>query len=150
MTADEFLKRIETYDSLVEGKLNEREKLWELATKVTVPTDKEVVQTSGVSDKVGNIAAKLVDIENELDDIIDEYIDIRNECIDVIEQLADKPIEYKVIHKHYVLYKSYADISIEENYSYDGIIKAKNRALSRVDAILREKPQMLETVYKSI
>ena len=139
MTADEFLKQIETYDSLVEGKLNEREKLWELATKVTLPTDREAIQTSGVSDKVGNIAAKLIDIENELDDIIDEYIDIQRECVSVIEQLRDKPIEYKAIHKHYVLYKSYADISIEEDYSYDGIIKAKNRALSRVDEILRKK-----------
>ena len=139
MTADEFLRRIETYDSLVEGKINEREKLWLLATKITVPTDREAIQTSGISDKVGNIGAKLADLERELDDIIDEFIDIQRECISVIEQLADIPIEYNIIHKHYVLYKSFAEISQEENYSYDGIIKAKNRALRRVDAILREK-----------
>lgn len=139
MTAEEFLNRIATYDSLVEGKINEREKLWLLATKITVPTDREAIQTSGVSDKVGNIGAKLADIERELDDLIDEYIDIQKECISVIEQLSDNPIHYNIIHKHYVLYKSFAEISLEENYSYDGIIKAKNKALSRIDAILQEK-----------
>lgn len=139
MTADEFLRRIEIYDTLIEGKLNEREKLWLLATKITVPTDREAIQTSGVSDKVGNIAAKLADIERELDDAIDEFIDVQKECVSVIEKLADTPIDYTIIHKHYVLYKSFAEISQEENYSYDGIIKAKNRALRRIDAILREK-----------
>lgn len=147
MTADEFLKQIETYDTLVEGKLNEREKLWELATKITVPTDKEAIQTSGVSDKVGNIAAKLADIENEIDSLVDEYIDVQRECISVIEKLADKPIEYSVIHKHYVLYKTFVEIAEEESYSYDGIIKAKDRALKRIDAILREKT---EFVHNSI
>lgn len=143
MTADEFLRQIEIYDSLVDGKISERDKLWELATKITVPTDREAIQTSGVSDKVGNIAAKLADVERELDEIIDEYIDIQRECIGVIEKLADKPIEYNVIHKHYVLYKSFAEIEQEECYSYDGIMKVKKRALSRIEGFLSEKERVM-------
>lgn len=139
MTADEFLQRIEIYDSLVDAKISERDKLWELATKITVPTDREAIQTSGVSDKVGNIGAKLADVERELDEIIDEYIDIQRECIKLIERLADKPIEYKVIHKHYVLYKTLVEIEREENYSYDGIMRIKKRALQRIEDFMREK-----------
>ena len=142
MTADEFLSQIEIYDSLVEGKMNECEKLWLLVTKMTASIDGEAIQISGVSDKVGNIGADLVDTVRELEALMDEYIDIQNDCISVIEQLRDKPIEYRAIHKHYVLYKSYTDISLEENYSYNGIIKAKNRALSRIDAILQEKEKV--------
>lgn len=139
MTADEFLQQIATYDSLVDGKISERDKLWDLATKITVPTDKEAIQTSGVSDKVGNIGAKLADVERELDEIIDEYIDIQRECIKLIERLADKPVEYNVIHKHYVLYKSFAEIEREENYTHDGIMKVRRRALARIEGFLREK-----------
>lgn len=139
MTADEFLHQIEMYDSLVDAKIGERDKLWELATKITVPTDKEAIQTSGVSDKVGNIAAKLADVERELDAIIDEYLDIKKECISFIEELADKPIEYRVIHKHYVQYKTFVEIEQEEGYSYQGIIKIKERALKRIEEFLREK-----------
>lgn len=144
MTADEFLSQIETYDSLVEGKINEREKLWLLATKITIPTDREVIQTSGVSDKVGNIGAKLADVERELDAIIDEYIDIHRECVSVIERLADKPVEYAVIHKHYVLYKTFVEIEQEEGYSYQGIMKIKERALKRIEGFLREKDENIQ------
>lgn len=139
MTADEFLQQIATYDSLVDGKISERDKLWELVTKITVPTDREAIQTSGVSDKVGNIGAKLADVERELDEIIDEYIDIQRECVKLIGRLADKPIEYRVIHKHYVLYKTLVDISQEECYSYDGIMRVKSRALKRIEGFLREE-----------
>lgn len=142
MTADEFLQQIEVYDSLVDAKIGERDKLWELATKITVPTDKEAIQTSGVSDKVGNIAAKLADIDRELNEIIDEYIDIKNECISFIEKLADKPIEYRVIHKHYVQYKTFVEIEQEEGYSYQGIMKIKERALKRIEGFLKEKEKV--------
>lgn len=150
MTADEFLQQIEMYDSLVDAKIGERDKLWELATKITVPTDKEAIQTSGVSDKVGNIAAKLADIDRELNEIIDEYIDIKNECISFIEKLADKPIEYRVIHKHYVQYKTFVEIEQEEGYSYQGIMKIKERALKRIEDFLREKDEYLKSVYNII
>ena len=150
MTADEFLQQIEMYDSLVDAKIGERDKLWELATKITVPTDKEAIQTSGVSDKVGNIAAKLADIDRELNEIIDEYIDIKNECISFIEKLADKPIEYRVIHKHYVQYKTFVEIEQEEGYSYQGIMKIKERALKRIEDFLQEKDEHLKSVYNII
>lgn len=142
MTADEFLQQIEMYDSLVDAKIGERDKLWELATKITVPTDREAIQTSGASDKVGNIAAKLADIDRELNEIIDEYIDIKVECINLIEKLADRPIEYRVIHKHYVQYKSFVEIEQEEGYSYQGIMKIKERALKRIEGFLKEKEKV--------
>lgn len=150
MTADEFLQQIEMYDSLVDAKIGERDKLWELATKITVPTDREAIQTSGASDKVGNIAAKLADIDRELNEIIDEYIDIKVECISLIEKLADRPIEYRVIHKHYVQYKTFVEIEQEEGYSYQGIMKIKERALNRIEGFLREKDEYLKSVYNII
>ena len=59
MNADEFLKQIERADKVISNKLYEVQRLRVLAVSTTVPTDREVVQTSGVSDKVGNIVAKI-------------------------------------------------------------------------------------------
>lgn len=143
MTAEEFLRQIERYDRLIDCKISELCRYKCLVTSVTVPTDREAVQTSGVSDKVGNMVAKIVDLENEIDTIIDEYIDIRRTCIGVIEMLKDKPLQYAIIHKHYVQYKSYAEIAAEEHYTYDGILKAKNRALQRIDKILKKNERKL-------
>lgn len=143
MTADEFLKQIEKYDRMIDGKLSELYRYKCLVTSVTVPTDREAVQTSGVSDKVGNIVAKIVDLENEIDDIIDEYIDTRKRCISVIEMLKD-PLQYAIIHKHYVEYKSYAEIAAEECYSYVWIMTVKDKALREVERIIKNFSENLK------
>ena len=150
MTAEEFLSRIETYDTLIDGKLNERQKLWCLATRMTASFDREAVQKSGLSDKVGEIGTKLAYIEREIDEVIDTYIDIQNECIEVIEMLAGKPLYYKVIHMHFVDYVSYADIAKSLHYSYTWIMEIKDRALAEVEKIINfdEKIQALEKSIK--
>ncbi len=135
MTADEFLKQIERADTLIDSKLSELYRLRCLVTSITVPTDREAIQTSGVSDKVGNTVAKIVDLENEIDDMIDEYIDTRNKCIRVIEQLTD-PLQYAIIHKRYVQYKSYAEIEDETNYSHQWIMEVRRKALREIDRII--------------
>lgn len=135
MTADEFLKQIERADSMIDSKLSELYRLRCLVTSITVPTDREAVQTSGVSDKVGNIVAKIVDLENEIDEMIDGYIDTRNRCIKVIEQLTDT-LQYSVIHKRYVEYKSYPEIEKETNYSHQWIMEVRKRALREIDRII--------------
>lgn len=135
MTADEFLKQIERADTMIDGKLSELYRLRCLATSVTVPTDREAVQSSGVSDKVGNIVAKIVDLENEIDEMIDEYIDVRNKCIGVIERLSI-PLQYKIIHMHYVQYKSYAQIEEELNYSHAWVMECRKEALSNIERMI--------------
>jgi hypothetical protein len=138
MTADEFLMQIEKFDKMIDCKLSELYRYKCLVTSVTVPTDREAVQTSGVSDKVGNIVAKIIDLENEIDTMIDEYIDTRRRCITVIEMLKD-PLQYAIIHKHYVQYKSYAEIADEESYSYVWIMTVKDRALREIERIINKK-----------
>lgn len=138
MTADEFLKQIERADTLIDSKLSELYRLRCLATSVTVPTDREAVQTSGVSDKVGSIVAKIVDLENEIDEMIDRYIDIRNKCIGVIEMLSNS-LEYKIIHMHYVQYKTYTEIEEELNYSHTWVMEVRREALKKIERIINEK-----------
>lgn len=147
MTADEFLKQIERADTLIDSKLSELYRLRCLVTSITVPTDREAIQTSGVSDKVGNTVAKIVDLENEIDDMIDEYIDTRNKCIGVIEQLKDT-LQYKVIHMRYVEYKSYVEIEDELNYSHQWIMEVRRNALREIERIINEEnPLIIKTPY---
>lgn len=138
MTAVKFLEQIERADALIDSKLSELYRLRCLATSVTVPTDREAVQTSGVSDKVGSIVAKIIDLENEIDDMIDQYIDTRNKCIGVIEMLTN-PLQYKIIHMHYVQYKTYAEIEEELNYSHTWVMEVRRDALKNIEAIINEK-----------
>ena len=138
MTADEFLSQIERADTLINGKCSELYRLRCLATSVTVPTDREAVQTSGVSDKVGSTVAKIVDLQNEINDMIDDYIDTMNKCIGVIEMLTNS-LQYKIIHMHYVQYKTYSEIEEELNYSHTWVMEVRREALKNIEKIINDK-----------
>lgn len=136
MTADEFLRQIKTYDTLIDCKCAELQSLYDLVTRITSTTDKEVVQTSGANDKVGMTVAKIVDLQNEINEVVDEYVDIKRYCISVIEMLRDRPLRYSILHMHFVQYKGYTEIAAETNYSYKWIMDEKKAALRQVERII--------------
>ena len=135
MDAKEYLQQISKDDRLIQNKCIEVYQLRCLATSVTAPMGTEPVQTSGASDKVGNIAAKVVDLENEINGLIDKFIDDKHERIKVIEQIKD-PLQYNILHKHYVQGKRFREIADEEHYSEVHISKQHQKALGKVQKIL--------------
>jgi hypothetical protein len=98
----------------------------------------EVIQTSGVSDKVGNVAAKIVDLEAEINRLIDKFIDDKQERIKVIEQVDDALL-YTILHKHYVQYKKFVTIAEEEHYTEVHISNKHQEALEKVQEILDKR-----------
>ena len=77
---------------------DERE-LWALATSMTQAND-GMPHASGVSDKVGNIVAKILAAQDRTNAQIDRYVDTRNDVIRHIEMLPPK--QYRVLHWLYV------------------------------------------------
>lgn len=138
MDAKEYLGQIEMLDELIQNKLVEAYQLRCLATSCTAPTDREPGGSGGVSDRVGNIVAKIVDLENETNDIIDRFVDLKQECIGVIEAVQP-PLWYTILHKHYIQYKPLVVIAEEEGYSYSHICDLHLRCLEKVQSILDER-----------
>lgn len=135
MTASEYLNQIKNCDIRINQKLVELQQLRSMATSITAPIGGDMVQTSGSGDKVGHIVAKIIDTENEINRMIDEYLDMKNACIRTIEKLTN-PLQYIVIHKHYVEGKTLYQISDEEGYSYQYIIEIHNSALNEIEKYL--------------
>lgn len=144
MNAREYLEEIEYLDGVIQGKLDEVRQLRDLAESCTAPTDKEPT-SSGVTDKVGNIVSKIVDLQNETNDILDSFIDKRQERIKVIEGIK-KPLYYNILHKHYIgvkfnddtqtWYMSLQDIAEDLGYSYSHICTSHLEALAEVQRVL--------------
>lgn len=130
-----YLQQIAKDDNLIQNKCVEVYQLRCLATSVTVPMGTEPVQTSGPSDKVGNITAKIVDLEAEINRMIDKFIDDKQERIKVIEQIDDE-LQYNILHKHYVQGKKFTEIAEEEHYSEVHISKQHQKALKKVQKII--------------
>lgn len=138
MTAKEYLQQIREMESIVKNKMVELYQLKCLATSITAPPDREAVQTSGISDKVGDIGARIVDLEREIMAQIDEFIQKKQECIDIIERVRPlNDIQYNILHKKYVGNKTLREISEEECYSYDYIRELHGEALKKVMEIMR-------------
>lgn len=136
--AQEYLEYIEKANAQIQNKLVEVYQLRCLATSITAPMGQESVQTSGVSDKVGNITAKIVDLEQKINRMIDTFIDKKQERIEVIEQVEDTLL-YTILHKRYVQGKKLNVIAQEEHYTDVHISNKHQEALEEVQRILDKK-----------
>ena len=147
MTAETYLDRIRILDERIQGKVEEIYRLRCLAASCTAPTDREPCTPSGGSDRIGNIVAKIVDMQNEYADLVDAFLDEKAERIKVIEGIQ-KPLYYTILRKHYVgvkqgedaptRYLSLAEIAEAEGYSYPHVCECHRKALDAVQRILDE------------
>lgn len=116
MTARQYLSQIEILEKRIQNKLAEESQLRSLATSISSPAAAEHVQTSGSGDRVGDIVAKIVDVQAETDELVKSYLSRRSEIIHAIESVEQlKP--YEALFKRYVEYKTLEEISDEMGYS---------------------------------
>lgn len=134
MTAKQYLSQIEILDRRIQNKLSEEYQLRSLATNVSVSNNSERVQTSGSGDRIGNIVAKIVDVQSETEKLVDEYLKQRSDIIQTIEDIEALNC-YELLFKKYVEYKTLNDISEEMGYSLQHIKRLHGQALEEVRKI---------------
>jgi phosphoglycerate-specific signal transduction histidine kinase len=137
MDAKTYLQQIEKSDKLIQNKLAELYQLRCLTTSISSAMKDDVVQTSRSGDKLADVVAKIIDLEREIDSVIDDFVDLKTECVQVIEQVSDV-LQYNILHKHYVQYKSFVEIASEEGYTYPWILECHAKALKKVQDIIKE------------
>ena len=150
LTAKEYLQQIKDLKNAIKNKESELFLLECLATGTTAPTDREPVQTSGTSDKVGNLAVKIVMMQNEILMQKAEALEKISECISVIEKIKELPCntaetQYNILHKRYVEFKKLNQIAEEECYNYDYIRELHGVALQNVKKIMPEQKEPTQT-----
>lgn len=137
MLAKDFLEQIEKDDNRIQNKLVELYQLRCLASGIGSLSTDDRVQSSPEGDRLGKIIAKIVDAEKEINELIDNLIVEKQKRIDIIEQIqSESNLQYIVLHKHYVQYKSFTNIAKEEGYSDVWILKVHSEGLKNVQNIL--------------
>lgn len=116
MTVKEYLLNIKKLKRAIRLKQEEIEELRTLATSITVKTGEEPVQTSGTSDKVGNIVAKIVDLQRDMEDSMIEYLKQRAECVKLLEQMQEVD-EREVLYRRYVQDMKWEEVAQAMGYS---------------------------------
>lgn len=122
----DWLDQVKKLDELINAKLAERTQLMDMATKITQEMT-GMPHGGGVSDKVGNVAAKLADLAKETDDLVDRYVDHRNLVIEILEKLP--PMEYGALHRHFIQYMTWEQVAEDMGKSYMQVWRYKRSGL---------------------
>lgn len=133
MTPAEWLEQVKKIDQLIDGKISEREKLWDMVTRTTGNMD-GMPHGTGISDPVGNITPKLLEIAKEIDELIDYYVDYKQKVVSTLEQLPEK--EYAVLHRYYIRYMTLEEIAEEMSYSLMSIWRFKAKGLKMLKDVI--------------
>lgn len=109
MDTKQYLSKIRYYDRMIRNKFEEMNQIKGLSLSLSVPTDKEKVQSSGDKDKIGKSISIAVDLENEIEEIIKK----RAYIVTQISQMEDADY-YDVLAQKYILGKIPKEISLED------------------------------------
>lgn len=135
--AKRFLQQIRLYDSRINAKLAERDRLKAMMTKIT-PTLRDVPSSgSGGQDKISDAMAKLIDLEAEIDREIDSLVDARNSVVGTIDKVMDTQM-HEVLCKRYIAFKTWEQIAFEIGKSYQWTWSIHGKALQAVEEILKK------------
>lgn len=129
-----YLSQVYALNCRIENKKSERDQLRELSTSVSSFANTERVQTSSNQDKMGDTAAKIVDLETEITATIVEYLSKKEEVIKTIESVENINM-YNLLYKRYVEGKSLTSIAEEMGFSEDYVKHLHGDALNIVKKI---------------
>lgn len=133
MTSKEYLSRYRWQNDRINAKL---EQVAELRRKVQTVASHGSGDTTGASssaiyDRVGEITARIVDMEHEIDDDIDRCIDIQREVLSAISAVPDERLRH-LLELKYINCATLEEIAVRMDYSYKQICRLHGQALLQV------------------
>lgn len=137
MTAKTYLQQIRIAEIKIEDGLEELARLKALATKVTSAMDGEMVSGSKNPDKLTDVVAKIIKLQEKINRDVDKYVDIKQDAVGMLAEI-DNPTHYKILHSRYVLYKTWEQIACEMGYTYQWICQLHGVALLEFEKILKK------------
>lgn len=134
MISKEYLSQYHTLNARIDSKLAQVERLRQLAQSAGGHGNSDGGHCTQPRDKIGELTAKIVDLETEINSEIDELVDLEREIRGVIAQVQ-KESQRTVLEMKYINGWTLKRIASEMNYSLDGIKKIHKRALESVHPI---------------
>lgn len=107
---NEWLNDVRKLDLLIDAKIAEMQRLYDLSTKCTQSID-GMPKGSGKTDKVGSMAPKIADLYRETEDALIKYTGLKKDVLSAIEKLPGN--EYGAIHMHYIRYMTWEQVAEE-------------------------------------
>lgn len=136
--AKRYLLRMKQCDARINAMQDKIDDLYDQATRITPMLKQDVVSGGGNHDKVGDAAAKIVDLREEINRQIDYYVDLQREANDLLNKLTDH-VHYTILYRRYMLGDSFAVIAAEIGKGERQTYSLHGDALVALSALLMEK-----------
>ena len=130
MTAKEYLSRYRFLNDGINAKLMQVDELRSKAQTVS-GGNSTGAHSSQPYDRIGEITAKIVDLEREINEEIDRLVDIQREIRESIATVPEERLRTLLEYK-YINCMTLEEIAVRMNYSYKQICRLHGAALLRV------------------
>lgn len=134
MTTKQYLGQIERLNRMIENKMVESKQIRNMVCNISVPLDKERVQTSSNYDKLGDGVSKLVDIEKETDELVDKYVNTRRKIISQIDKMENRDF-YLVLTYKFVQSLEFKDIFLKMGIAERTMYSIYGQALKEFESL---------------
>lgn len=133
MTTKEYLSQYRSLNDSINAKL---EQVGELRRKAQTVSSGSSDGTHGSTprDRIGEITARIVDLEREINEDIDRSIDLQREIRAAIATVPEVRLRTLLEYK-YINLLTLDETAVRMNYSYPQICRLHGRALQRVKMI---------------
>nr|DAO87965.1 MAG TPA: Protein of unknown function (DUF1492) [Caudoviricetes sp.] len=130
MRAKEYLQQLRRLDTVIDQKIKELDDLKVKSTCIGgFDYSKERVQTSPSGDApYAKTVHRMIDLNEKINRDIDDFVDRKHKIINEIQSLENTK-HIQILFKKYVEYKSFEQISVEMNYTYQYIVLLHGYAL---------------------
>jgi hypothetical protein len=136
--AKAYLQRLAQCDARINAMQDKIDDLYDQATRITPTLKQDVVSGGGNHDKVGDAAAKIVDLRNEINRQIDYYVDLQEEANGLLNKLTNN-VHYTILYRRYMMDDSWATIAAEISKSERQAQNLHGNALVAFADLLMEK-----------
>lgn len=133
--AKAYLKKVKLYDTHINNKLKELDRLKDMITKITSTLKDDVVGGSRPQDKIGDAVSRIVDLQCEINMEIDHYVDLKQEVRTLVAEIGDSD-QLDVIYKRYFLYETFEQIACEMHMTFRNVCYIHGKALETVEGLL--------------
>ena len=135
VSAKQYMRRAYHVDGIINAKLKQIRQLKYTACMLSRNMTGDKVQANGRNDKVAEVTANIVDLENEINNQIDALVDYKRDIITVIEHVPEA--HYRLLLQlRYVNFYTWEKIAVEMNYCYRQVLRIHGEAIAAAGKII--------------
>ena len=130
MTAKEYLSQYKNLNGSINAKLEQVGELRRKAQTVSSGSS-DGTHSSTPRDRIGEITARIVDLEREINEDIDRSIDVQRGILTAISTVPDERLRH-LLELRYINFLTLEEIARRMDYSYKQICRLHGKALLQI------------------